>query len=67
MMYVHRLVTDAGFIEEFWRRYREMSAADGSVTQQQVYESMEEEYMSVFGEYKYKSFDAFRKRRDKAR
>ena len=66
MIYVHRLVTDAGFITEFWRRFREMSASDPSTTQEQVYDLLNEEFKSVFGEDRFKSFDAFRKRRDRS-
>ena len=65
MILVHRLVTDAGFIAEFWRRFREMSASDPATTQESVYELLNEEYRSVFGEDRFKSFDAFRKRRDR--
>jgi len=65
MIYVHRLVTDSGFIAEFWRRLAEMRAADPDVTQEAVFESLNEEYRAVFGEDRYKSFDAFRKRRDR--
>ena len=65
MMYVHRLVTDEGFIAAFWDRLTEMRKEDPSVSQEDVYESLNEEYRSVFGEDRFKSFDAFRKRRDK--
>ena len=64
-LYIHRLVTDEGFIREFWRRLHEMRLKDPSVTQEQVFELLNEEYREVFGEDRYKSFDAFRKRRDK--
>jgi hypothetical protein len=64
-LYIHRLVTDDGFIREFWRRLQEMRQKDPSVTQERVFELLNEEYREVFGEDRYKSFDAFRKRRDK--
>jgi hypothetical protein len=66
MMPIHRLVTDAGFIREFWRRLREMRESDPSVTQEAVFDILNEEYKSIFHEYRFKSFDAFRKRRDRA-
>ena len=64
-LYIHRLVTDDGFIREFWRRLQEMRQKDPSVTQERVFELLNEVYREVFGEDRYKSFDAFRKRRDK--
>ena len=65
MIYIHRLVTDDGFTAAFWERLREMMKKDPSVSQETVYESLNEEYRSVFGEDRFKSFDAFRKRGDK--
>lgn len=64
-LYIHRLVTDEGFIREFWRRLAEEREKDPSVSQERVFELLNEEYREVFGEDRYKSFDAFRKRRDK--
>lgn len=65
MIWIHRLVSDDGFITEFWRRLNEMRAKDPTVTQEDVFDSLQEEYKSVFGVDRYKSFDAFRKRRDR--
>jgi len=64
-LFIHRLVSDEGFITEFWRRLREMRAEDPSVTQEDVYESLNDEFRSVFGCDRWKSFDAFRKARDR--
>ena len=66
MMPAYHLVTDAGFIREFWRRLHEMRGADPSISQEAVFELLNEEYFAVFHEYKFSSFDAFRKRRDRA-
>lgn len=66
MIYVHRLVTDTGFITEFWRRLREMRETDPSVTQETVFDILNEEYQDIFGEPRFPSFDAFRKCRDRA-
>ncbi len=65
MIYVHRLVTDEGFIAAFWERLKERRREDPSVSQESVFEELNEEYNSVFGEDRFKSFDAFRKRRDR--
>lgn len=64
-LYIHRLVTDEGFIRAFWDTLREMREKDPSVTQEDVYEALNDEYKGVFGEDRFKSFDAFRKRRDR--
>lgn len=65
MIYIHRLVTDEGFIAAFWERLKERRSKDPSVSQESVFEELNEEYNSVFGEDRFKSFDAFRKRRDR--
>lgn len=64
-LFIHRLVTDEGFIRAFWDTLREMRRDDPSVTQEDVYEALNDEYRKVFGEDRFKSFDAFRKRRDR--
>ena len=65
MMWSHRLVTDEGFIRVFWDTLRELRETDPSVTHEQVYELLNDEYREAFGEDRFKSFDAFRKRRDR--
>ncbi len=65
MINAHRLVTDEGFIAAFWERLKERRKEDKSVSQESVFEELNEEYYSVFGEDRFKSFDAFRKRRDR--
>ena len=65
MIWIHRLVSDEGFIAEFWSRLKEMRAKDPDVTQEAVFDSLNDEYYEVFGTYRFKSFDAFRKRRDR--
>jgi len=65
MIYVHKLVTDDGFIAEFWRRLAEMRRDNPDVTQEDVFYILNDEYREVFKEDRFKSFDAFRKRRDK--
>ena len=65
MMYVHRLVTDEGFIAAFWDRLKERRGVIPTVSHEEVFEELNEEYRKVFGEDRFKSFDAFRKRRDR--
>lgn len=64
-LFIHRLVTDEGFIRAFWDTLREMRGKNPAVTQEDVYEALNDEYREVFGENRFKSFDAFRKRRDR--
>ena len=66
MIWIHRLVTESGFISCFWDRLRERRRKDPSVSQEAVFEELNEEYREVFGEDRFSSFDAFRKRRDRA-
>ena len=65
MMWIHRLVSDEGFIQVFWDTLRETRKTDPSVTPEQVYDALNAEYREAFGCDRFKSFDAFRKRRDK--
>ena len=65
MIWIHRLVTESGFIEAFWERLRDRRRKDPSVSQEAVFEELNEEYREVFGEDRFPSFDAFRKRRDR--
>ena len=64
-LWVHRLVTDEGFIRAFWDTLREWRGRNPAATQEEVYEALNDEYREAFGEDRFKSFDAFRKRRDK--
>ena len=65
MIWIHRLVTDTGFINAFWERLRERRLKAPSVSQEAVFEELNEEYREVFGEDRFPSFDAFRKRSDR--
>lgn len=65
MIWIHRLVSEEGFIQVFWDTLRSWRMDDPDVTQEQVFEALNDEFKEVFGVYRFKSFDAFRKRRDK--
>lgn len=65
MIWHHRLVSDEGFIAVFWELLRQWRTEDPSVTQEQVFDALNAEYREVFGVDRFKSFDAFRKRRDR--
>ena len=54
-----------GFIRLFWTTLAERRQADPHVTQETVFEDMNDYYEEQIGEPRFKSFDAFRKCRDK--
>ena len=57
-----RLVSLDGFTEIFWREYRETGG-----TQREVFERLNTAYHNAFGVYRFPSYDAFRKQRDRKR
>lgn len=61
-----QLVTDSGFIAEFWRRLAAYRQTDPRITQQAVFDELNDLYEASFGEPKFASYDAFRMRRDRA-
>lgn len=56
------LVSLEGFTAEFWREYRETGE-----TQQEVFDRLNTAYYHAFGVYRFPSYDAFRKQRDRKR
>jgi len=55
------LVTMRGFTEAFWGLYGE-----GGRAQEDVFNILENIYFEKFGEHRFSSFDAFRKKRNRA-
>lgn len=62
---VYRMVTRRGFIDLFWLTLTERRRQDPAITHEQVYHELNELYLQEFGEPRYRSFDAFRKDRDR--
>ncbi len=58
--FIKRLVTRRGFIDAFWQRFFERKNTGESVTQEDVYEELNDLYAAEFGEPAFVSFDAFR-------
>jgi len=58
-MDVYELITFKGFLNSFWAEYRA-----GQISQEKVFDSLNEAYFDKFGEYRFKSFSAFRYQRD---
>lgn len=55
------LVTLRGFTQAFWKLYRTGTYHN----QREVYYTLEGIFFAQFGEYRFKSFDAFRMKRDR--
>ena len=56
------LISLEGFTDAFWREYRETGD-----TQRAVFERLNTAYHDEFGVYRFPSYDAFRKQRDRKR
>lgn len=61
------LVTFDGFEKEFWSNYRNYNSAGFKVSQEQVFDELNQLFDDYFGEPRFPSFDAFRKQRDRHR
>lgn len=64
-MRVYQMVTRRGFVDLFWRTLTERRHQDATVTYEQVYRELNELYLQEFGEPRYRSYEAFRKDRDR--
>lgn len=64
---VYRLVTRKGFIAAFWAELTVRRRGDPTATYEQVFNYLNELFHQEFGEPRYRSYEAFRKDRDKHR
>jgi len=62
---VRPLVTRRGFVRAFWRELRRRRGEDPTLTQEDIYNELEDCYREAFGEPQFPSFQAFRKWRDR--
>lgn len=60
-----RMLTKKGFADLFWERLKKARKEDERVTQEEVFEMLNEKYYRVIGCTRYSSFDSFRNVRDK--
>lgn len=60
-----RMLTKKGFIDLFWETLSMKRKENDKITHEEVYESLETEYMSEFGQRKYSSYNSFRTNRDR--
>jgi hypothetical protein len=59
-----QMLTRKGFVVLFWEDYAKMLKKDPTITHQQVYELLEQEYQKGTGQRRYANFKSFRTRRD---
>lgn len=59
-----QMLTKKGFIALFWEDYSRLCAENPCITHENVYELMEQEYISGTGQRRYSNFKSFRTRRD---
>jgi len=59
-----RLVTRGAFVSVFWEELRERRKTTPTVSQREVYETIDTRREEVYGEPLFPSFDAFRMYRD---
>ena len=59
-----QMLTKRGFVALFWEEYGKHVKNDPSVTHEQVYELLEQEYQNGTGQRRYANFKSFRTRRD---
>jgi hypothetical protein len=62
---VVRMFTRQGFIELFWERLCEARKENPTVSQEEVFNILNERWYEAMRSYRYGSFDSFRKVRDK--
>lgn len=59
-----RMLTKQGFADLFWERLQEARKSDPCITQEAVFNTLNQKYSSCIGCDRYSSYDSFRRRRD---
>ena len=62
---VIRMLTKDGFAELFWERMQEERKEDPCITNEAVFDALNEKYLKVIGCRRYSCYDSFRKVRDR--
>lgn len=57
-----RMLTKQGFADLFWERLKEARREDDAVTQETVFDRLNEKYLRVIGCTRYSCYDSFRQR-----
>ena len=60
-----RMVSAEGWMEVFWSRIARDRSTGGKLTYRRCYELMEAEFQDRYGTRRFRSYDAFRKTRDR--
>ena len=62
---VIRMLTKKGFADLFWERLQEARKVDNCITQEAIFDILNEKYLKAIGCVRYSCFDSFRNVRDK--
>jgi hypothetical protein len=60
-----RMFTREGFIEVFWEELIEQRKANCKISEKSVFDLLNEKFYQVFREFRYSSYDSFRRRLNK--
>lgn len=64
---ITKMATRSGFVEVFWDRLRGLRRIGRMDTPKQIYEGMELEHEEKYGVFRFPTYDAFRKYKDRHR
>jgi hypothetical protein len=59
-----RMMTKQGFKDLFDETFKEAKKQDQKITQEQIFNLLNEKWTAIIGEPRYSSYDAFRRRKD---
>jgi len=62
---VIRMLTKEGFADLFWERLQEERKADPCISQETIFNSLNEKYLKAIGCVRYSCYDSFRQVRDR--
>lgn len=65
-MNAKELISDEGFLKAFYERVRQYQVEGKKRTHVEIYEELEDIFEAEFGCQRFKSYDAFRKKRDRS-
>jgi hypothetical protein len=60
-----RMLTKQGFADLFWEKLREKKKKNPSITQEAIFNELNEKYTCAIGCTRYSDFESFRKVRDR--
>ncbi|MZP67220.1 MAG: hypothetical protein GT597_13865 [Bacteroidales bacterium] len=60
-----RMFSRQGFIDLFWEKLREARENNPQITHEEVFHCMNNRWKEVMGDFRFRSFESFRKSRDR--